>query len=223
MKNQIEIWKDIPGYEGHYQVSDLGNVKSLKFGIERILKKTKDTTGYLVCGIYKDGKMKKIGIHQLVTMAFLNHVPHRNKLVVNHKNFIRHDNRLENLEIVTNRENTNQLHLPSISIYTGVFWNKETKKWNSGLRLKSKYIHLGVFDTEKEASEYYQNAVKAIEEGKEIIKKKPKKSSIYKYISFDKCCKRWCVVIKGRKMKNYKTEKEAVEARDKILKSNPLI
>ena len=41
MENQIEIWKDIPGYKGHYQVSDLGNVKSLKFGIERILKKTK--------------------------------------------------------------------------------------------------------------------------------------------------------------------------------------
>ncbi len=220
--NTQEDFKDIPCYDGLYQVSNKGNVKSLNYNRTqkyRNLKLTKDSkTGYLVCCLYKNKKSKKFAVHQIVAMAFLNHEPNGLKLVVNHKNFIRTDNRLENLEIVTARENTNQKHLPSISNYTGVFFNKKTKKWFSGLTLNSKNLHLGSFESEHEASEYYKNALIAIDKGDKIVIKKCVFSSAHKYISFDKSCKRWRVGVNGLKAKNFKTEKEAVEYRDSYLK-----
>ena len=126
MENIQEIWKDIPNYEGYYQVSNLGNVKSLsrivKNGLGtitvcgKILKNLVNTTnGYLVVNLSKIGLVKTKQIHQLVAEAFLNHSQKGHKLVVNHKNFNRQDNRLENLEIITNRENTNKKHKKSKS------------------------------------------------------------------------------------------------------------
>ena len=81
MENIQEIWKDIPNYEGYYQVSNLGNVKSLarfnnlgKRVKERVLKNLVTTTkGYLVVRLSKIGLVKTKQIHQLVAEAFLNH------------------------------------------------------------------------------------------------------------------------------------------------------
>ncbi len=83
------------------------------------------------------------------------HIPYNHNLVVNHKNFIRTDNRLENLEIVTARENTNRKHLKSSSIYTGVCWDKNRKKWFSSIKFLGKDIFLGRFDCELEAKNAY--------------------------------------------------------------------
>ena len=131
----MENWKDIKGYEGIYQVSDLGNVKSLprmvpsprglsRFIKERILKTGSNNGGYLSVILCKDGIMKTKSIHQLVAESFLNHIPFGRELVVNHINFTREDNKLENLEIISFRQNTNKKHLKSSSKYTGVFWMK---------------------------------------------------------------------------------------------------
>ena len=60
MKHKMEEFRDIKGYEGVYQVSNLGNVKSLKYGKERILKTTMDGVGYLKVMLYKDGLIKNI-------------------------------------------------------------------------------------------------------------------------------------------------------------------
>ena len=67
----IEQWKSIAGYEGLYEVSNLGRVKSLKFGKERILKPGKNSSGYLLVNLYKNGKMKHFKVHRLVATAFL--------------------------------------------------------------------------------------------------------------------------------------------------------
>ncbi len=99
-----EIYKSIPGYENIYEVSNYGNVKSIKFGKEKILKPNKTRTGYLQVGLLKDGR-KKIGVHQLVAMAFLNHTPCGMELVIDHINDIKSDNRIINLQVVTQREN----------------------------------------------------------------------------------------------------------------------
>jgi hypothetical protein len=99
-----EIYKSIPGYENIYEVSNYGNVKSIKFGKEKILKPKKTRTGYLQVGLLKDGR-KLIGVHQLVAMAFLNHTPCGMKLVIDHINDIKSDNRIINLQVVTQREN----------------------------------------------------------------------------------------------------------------------
>lgn len=102
----MEIWKDIPGYEGLYQVSNLGRIKSLErdfkdklgrrwYRKESILK-SNNLGGYLSVSLRKDGKTRYKSIHRLVALVF---IPNPNmKLEVNHKNGLKDDNRLENLE-----------------------------------------------------------------------------------------------------------------------------
>jgi hypothetical protein len=170
--NVQEIWKDIPNYEGYYQVSNLGRVKSLerkvkhsKGGVmvrkQKILK-VSDNRGYLRCLLCKNKKNKTFRVHQLVAMAFLNHVPCGHKLVVNHINFNRADNRVENLELITNRKNCNQKHLKSSSQYTGVYWNKNNKNWAAGIRFNGKKKYLGSFEDEYDAHLAYQSKLNEI-------------------------------------------------------------
>lgn len=154
-----EIWKKIKDYP-NYQVSNLGNVKSLNYNgtkIERTLKPSLDINGYLRINLYNNCKMKYFKIHQLVAIVFLNHIPDGRNLVVNHINFVKTDNRLENLEIVTMRENSNKKHLKSSSQYVGV--SKHLNKWRAIIKIKQKNTHLGLFETEIEASNAYQKAL----------------------------------------------------------------
>ena len=94
-----EIWKDIEGFEGLYQVSNYGRVKSLNYnrtGKERILKAGKNSDGYLQVNLCKDGKMKNYKVHQLVGNAFLSNPQGYNEL--NHRDEDKTNNCVENLE-----------------------------------------------------------------------------------------------------------------------------
>ena len=158
----MEFWKTIEGFE-NYQVSNLGNVKSLNYNgtkKEKILKPNLDKFGYLRVNLYSNKKMKYFKIHQLVAIEFLNHIPNKITLVVNHKNFIKTDNRLENLEIITSRENSNKKHIKSNSKYVGV--TKHCNKWRSQITINGKLKHLGLFNTEIEASLAYQNKLHSL-------------------------------------------------------------
>ena len=91
-----EVWKDIEGYEGHYQVSNLGRVKSLKRGNDKIMSLRRYKGGYLLVNLCKNGEMKTFTIHRLVGQAFL---PNPNNLPqINHKDEDKTNNRVENLE-----------------------------------------------------------------------------------------------------------------------------
>tara|TARA_R110000796_G_scaffold34762_1_gene89504 strand:- start:134 stop:613 length:480 start_codon:yes stop_codon:yes gene_type:complete len=158
----IEEFRDIPNYEGIYQVSNLGRVKSLKCNKERILKNGHNGKGYLHIMLSKDCIKKIRTIHQLVAEAFLGHVPCGHKLVVNHINFNRQDNRPQNLEIVTQRENSNKKHLSSSSKYIGVSWFKRDSKWKAYINLNGKRKNLGSFTCELKAAKAYQDALKAL-------------------------------------------------------------
>lgn len=91
----IEIWKDIVGYEGLYQVSNLGRVKS-SFRYKKILKQFEDNKDYLRVTLYKNNKSKSIKVHKLVAEAF---IPNPNNYnCVNHKDENKTNNNVENLE-----------------------------------------------------------------------------------------------------------------------------
>lgn len=94
-----EIWKDIPGYEGLYQVSNLGNVRSLRFETPKLLRQRTDADGYKILDFCVYGIQKTLKVHRLVAMAFL---PNPNKLPeVNHKDENKANNRVPNLEWCT--------------------------------------------------------------------------------------------------------------------------
>jgi len=108
-----EIWKDIEGWKNHYQISNLSRVRSLDFpmfhwrggqSIEkgRIMKLKKDN-GYLRIVLRKNGEQKNLAIHRLVAQAFIQNP--ENKPEINHINGIKTDNRIENLEWCTQKEN----------------------------------------------------------------------------------------------------------------------
>ena len=164
MSKEVEIWKDIPGYEGLYQVSNLGRVKSLKYNKERILKCGINTHGYNIVVLCDNGKPKTKNVHQLVAMSFLNHNPCGFKLVIDHKNDIKTDNRLENLQIVTSRFNNHKTQGKYSSKYKGVYWNVQKKKWRSQINIKNRLIWLGDFKCELAASYAYQKALKEYEQ-----------------------------------------------------------
>jgi len=172
-----EIWKPIPDYEGLYEVSNYGRIKSLAkayfFGHhhsslrkleECLIKLSIDNVGYFIFVLKKDGTSKTQRVHQMVAIVFLDHKPDRYNRVVNHKNLNKLNNFYRNLEIVTNRENSNQKHIQSTSEFVGVSLAKERGKksgkvWRSMIYLNGKRINLGYFTTEIEASNAYQVAL----------------------------------------------------------------
>lgn len=187
---QKEIWKDIPGYEGLYQVSSIGRVKSLYFNKEKILSQNKNQGGYMFIGIRKNKKSKTIPVHQLVAMAFLDHTPCGLKLVVNHINLNKTDNRVENLEIITQRENANHKHIKSTSDYVGVSWEKRSKKWRAAIGIDGRVKHLGLFDNETDAYTAYKNKRKEIEKTPVSLESiHPKYINILSYKDIWECIK----------------------------------
>lgn len=113
----MEIWKDVKGYEGYYEVSSYGRVRrvdryvnsGIRFNDKRfckgkILHQNLKRMGYLTVDLSKDNKVKTLFTHRLVATAFVDNP--ENKNVVNHKNLIKTDNHASNLEWVTSKENS---------------------------------------------------------------------------------------------------------------------
>lgn len=108
----IEEWKDIKGYEGAYQVSNLGRVKSLNYNgtkKEKILIGSKVGRGYKIVSLSKNGKIKNFLIHRLVYKAFVGNIPQG--LQVDHVSNNKTDNRLQNLQLLTPSENCKKKYI----------------------------------------------------------------------------------------------------------------
>lgn len=176
---ESEIWKDVVGYEGFYQVSNLGRVKSLTRVItrcdgkiypikEKTLKATLDKHGYMTVGLYKNGVKKTRKVHQLVAMAFLNHKPCGFEKVINHINNDKTNNNVNNLELVSSRYNSSvdQWRHNRTSKYAGVDLNGQYKdsspRWRARIHINKKRKHIGYFRSEDEAGKAYQEALNHI-------------------------------------------------------------
>jgi len=147
----IEVWKDLPGYEGHYRVSNLGNVKILK---RNIISKSKTKIS-----LHLNLKYKNFKISQLIAMAFLNHTPCGHILVVDHIDNDNTNNNLYNIQVISHRKNLSK-DKKGKSKYTGVSSNY--KKWRTQICINGKNKHIGTYKTETEASQAYQNELKKI-------------------------------------------------------------
>ena len=177
----VEGWRDIEGFEGLYQISNLGRVKSLerhicyydtrwgryvdKVNKERILKSVGDT--YQIIQLRKDNKYFPKYIHRLVASAFIPNP--ENKPEVNHKDRNPRNNRLDNLEWVTSKENT--LHLISSGYDMGAntrgkqLTDEHKRKISKSLKGHSSYVRTQETKDRYRRSYKYACPVKCLEDG----------------------------------------------------------
>jgi hypothetical protein len=157
-----EIWKDVIGYEGLYRVSNLGRVMRVAGGpgarAGRILKPSQRNNRYLAVSLYRHGKQRGAHVHRLVAETFLGPAPSP-KHQVNHKNGIKTDNRVENLEWVTGTENEahateNGLKARGEAVGTSVLTNDDV--------LKIRRLHATGQRSQTELGEMFRVSARAI-------------------------------------------------------------
>jgi hypothetical protein len=174
-----EIWKDIKGYEGLYQVSNLGRVKSIKDKITLKTPTLNKATGYYQIDLYKNNKRKKFTLHRLVICMFLG--VHSSLKLVNHKDGVKTNNSINNLE--WSNKKLNALHYWSNEDNSG-FWLGKTSYKNpnskevKGFCLKTNKL-LYVFGSASEAARngFNQGLVSAVARGERVHHK----NIIWKY------------------------------------------
>lgn len=142
----MEIWKDIKGYEGLYQVSNYGMVRSLNYrhtGKAKILRQSKTKWGYLIVCLYKDRKSKWFSVHRIVASTFIANP--LNLPCVNHRNEAKTDNIVENLEFCDYKYNNNygthiersaKKHSKPVLQYTKT--GEFIREWTSIIEVKKK-------------------------------------------------------------------------------------
>lgn len=174
MNNQKDFWKNIKGYEEYYQIDQFGNIKSYDFIINtgngkfirkgKILKPYLTSCGYLTVTLCKNGKGRAKRIHVLVWDHFGDKPRNGRILQVDHKNEIKIDCWIGNLQLLNNRQNVSKgkLQYEKSSKYTGVSWNKRDKKWLAFIYINGKHKYLGSFSDEYEAHLAYKNELKLI-------------------------------------------------------------
>lgn len=104
METEKEIWKPVVGFECLYEVSSFGRIKSLFNNRCKFLKQTPDRVGYMTVTLCKNGTRKNLKVHRLVALSFLP-IHEKSKNEINHKNEIKSDNHVENLEWCTHYYN----------------------------------------------------------------------------------------------------------------------
>jgi len=156
-----EEWKDIKGCDGDYQVSNLGRVMSLKRQNPIILKESDTKDGYKkVCLSMPRRGMTTMTVHKLVAGAFLNY-SRAVGFAIDHIDNIKTNNRADNLQIISTRENNSKDRAGGTSGYVGVY-EVVSGKWRAIIKINNKSIHLGYFEKEFDAGRAYDSALKVV-------------------------------------------------------------
>ena len=175
LNNNAEIWKPVKGYETNYQVSNLGNIRSIKSSQgnyrERPKKAFIGTNGYYVVNLWKDNKGSSHSLHRLVCIAFLDNPD--NKPTVNHIDGNKENNEISNLEWATQSENL--IHAAetglidkeackqrmlgtksknSKSSYHNVSYDNSRNKWIGSIKIDRKTTGNKRFDNEIDAAKH---------------------------------------------------------------------
>jgi len=163
-----EIWKDIPEYNGAYQASNLGNIRSTDrfvkckhgdaFRRGKVLKPAIMRGGYLGVNFSVKSVTRSHHVHFLVAWAFIGE--RKKGFVINHKDGDRFNNSVKNLEYVTARENVTHSNIKTRKNMTCAFLNKKTNKWFCRFHFDGKLINLGTYNTAKEANAAYLSFLK---------------------------------------------------------------
>jgi hypothetical protein len=163
-----EMFKDIKGFEGLYQISSHGRILSMerqvktKHGFrkvrERILKKSPDKDGYLMVTLSKDSKTKKCKVHRLVGEYFLDNPD--NLPQVNHIDEDKTNNYYRNLEYVINLKNTNNYHSKNGTRKYGVHMSQG--KWRARIKKDGKTIHIGQYEDKDIAYQAFHDKYKEL-------------------------------------------------------------
>jgi len=149
--SKLREFKSIPFTED-YIINHNGEVISLKWGKCRVLKPWLNGRGYPSITIDK----KSYTIHFIMAMVFLNR-NNDSDLVVDHIDNDRTNNKLENLQLISQRENASKDVFNKTSKYTGVCWNKRAGKWYAQIRYNNETIYLGLFNCELKAAKAYND------------------------------------------------------------------
>jgi hypothetical protein len=170
MKAVNEIWRDIPGFEFRYQVSNLGRVKSLNRLCwnkntpypkeEYILKPSLNNKGYYSVNLWT-GKNTLYRIHTLVAMTFLGYERCGVKQVIDHIDGDKLNNNLSNLQVTSQRVNSiKSIRNNKYSNYTGVTFDKARGKWVASISINGKKHRMGRFNCEAKAAYAYNQKLK---------------------------------------------------------------
>jgi hypothetical protein len=153
----MEEWVKIEGYE-NYSVNIKGEVRNDKK--ERLLKSCLNSEGYYIVSLSKNGKAKFYLIHRLVGKYFIQNP--NNYLCIDHKNGNRTDNSIENLRWCNHSQNNRNMKKRenTTSQFKGVSFHKRDNKWLAQCHLNGKQKYIGLYDTEIEAAEAYNNFVR---------------------------------------------------------------
>ncbi len=153
-------WVPVKGYEGLYEITKCGKVRSLpkkRVGVKVRYYKGKNLSivkvglGYLSVTLFKEGVKKKWLLHRIVAVTFLEKI--EGKDYVNHKDKDKYNNHVDNLEWVSSIENNCHMQKTknNSSNFIGVYLHSDGKKYKSQIGHNKKRIYFGTFDTEEEA------------------------------------------------------------------------
>lgn len=174
----MDLFKKVNGFDDYTICSNGDVIFTPKMNI---LRRYYNSSGYETVSMKNnDNKWMPIMVHQLMAICFLEHIPNGQTIVVDHIDNNKKNNNLSNLQLITQRQNSNKENVVSKSGYKGVFWNEVNNKWQVRPRVNGRKHLLGYYDCPITANKDYESFCDYIDSqdksgwNKDVVKSKIK-------------------------------------------------